>query len=959
MADAGRNALVIAPGTKGIVKIPAFSARENCEIETREVFLASEGPGRVVEKTSARGIAEVVQRSRFTGADPVKLRENLKEYIKNTYRAEALGEVKLSNPLELEKPFLLQLEAVKASGAFTSEKDARVVLNPWPLVTALSQYLQPGDQDPSASRPNAETKPEPKPRRTSLELPHPWSGEMNWILHVPDGYHMEALPQPQTRSFGPATLHMDWRRGEGGTVEAQFRFHCERLLWTPREVDEARAALKAFGEEPSPVIVFQNMGEAHLEAGRLKEAMTEFRGVAERQPQAAAPLVRLAQTQFSAGLVEASRKTLLKAISLDPSAEHPHRQLGWALQHDAMGRRFLDGWDRAGAAAELKKAMELAPGLRMARLDLAILLGHNTWGDWWVSRDMDAVIQLYRDQLARGKDERAQEQLTIALARTGKFPEARASAQLIEAAADRNGWTIALDACLKGADVAIQEAKRSLQDPEVRRKGMQEASGLLMALRRYPEAGAIARECVAGPEAATYQARARLAPRLKPFESVPIDPKTPVGGLLALARATAEPGFDREKAMALLSPAQRPEKCDEATVLKVMAGLHHFRTSSREWRLQKLDEVHSTVDYGIDGTERTGFHIKVPRPNPFPGDVYLSCHEGLCRVVSWGYQPARLGKEALWEAEHGNLDAARAWLDRAMEQVILPTAQDPLSGHPVGHAWSRGRMGSLEEIRLAAALLVLDREPNGPATKIAMAALPSATAPGLRGALLRVLAQHRIQDRKAADRYTAELLSLFPDKPRGPLARARMLVEDKRFEEALLVVRAARKAMPAEESLLIEETRLLSCLGRLGESRALLLQAVREGKETTGILNNLAWNDLCLGQVTEQTEEWAERAAQLSKNGGHFHTLACVQAELGRYTQARASLLESVPAEGPIDSTTWFGLGLIARSLGDLESARAYFGRVDTPENKEDATDPETCKALARKYLLAMGKVQP
>jgi len=959
MADAGRNALVIAPGTKGIVKIPGFSASENCDIETREVFLANDGPGRVVEKTHSRGIAEVAQRSRFTGADAARLRENLKEYVKNTYRAEVLGDVTLSNPLELEKPFLLQLEAVKASSAYTSAKDARVVLNPWPLVTALNQYLQPGEQDPRAPRPNAETKPEVKPRRTSLELPHPWSGEMNWILHVPDGYQMEALPPSQARTFGPATLHTDWRQGEGGTVEARFRFQCDRLLWTAREVDEARAALKAFGEESSPVIVFQNMGEAHLEAGRLKEALLEFRGMAERQPRAAAPLVRLAQTQFAAGLVEASRKTLLNAISLDPGAELPHRQLGWASQHDAMGRRFLGGWDRAGAASELKKSMELAPELRMARLDLAILLGHDERGDWWASRDMDAVIQLYRDQLARGKDERAQEQLTTALARTGKFSEARASAQLIEAAADRHGWTIALDACLKGAEVAIQEAKRSLQDPEIRRKGMQEASGLLMTLRRYPEAAAISREGISGSEAATYQARARLASRLKPFESVPVDPKTPVGAVLALARATAEPGFDRGKAIALLSPAQRPDGRDEATLMKVMAGLHHFRTSSRDWRLQKLDEAHSAVEYGIDGTERTGFHIKVPRPNPFPADVYVSCQEGVCRVVSWGYHSAKLGKEALWEAEHGNLEAARAWLDRAMDQILLPTAQDPLSGHPAGHAWSRGRMGNLGEIRLAAALLILDREPSEPARTIAEAALPSATDPALRGALLRALSRHRIQDRKAADRYTTELLSLFPDKPRGPLFRAMTLGEDKRFEEALLVIRTARKSMPSEESLLMEETRLLSLMGRLEESRALLLQAVREGKDSPGMLNSLAWNDLCRGQVTEETADWAERAAQLSKSGAHFHTLACAQAELGRYTPARASLLESVPAEGPIDPATWFGLGLIAKSLGDLESARAYFGRVDTGENTEDAADPTTCKAMARKYLSALGTVHP
>ncbi|WP_243302629.1 hypothetical protein [Geothrix oryzisoli] len=884
------------------------------------------------------------------------MRENLKEYVKTTYRAEALGELTISDTLELGSPFQLRLEAKQAANAYTSAKDARVAMNPWSLMTALNQYLKPGEQDPRDSHAEEGAKADPRSRRTQLQLPHPWSGELNWILHAPDGYAIEVLPEPRTWTFGPAALRAIWRRGKNGTVEVNFRFECDQLRWTPREVDEARAALKTFGEESIPVLVFQNLGEAHLEAGRLKEAMAEFRKLSTRQPQAPAPLVRLAQAQLSAGLAEASRMTLLKAISLDPNAEHPHRQLGWTLQHDAMGRRFKGDWDRAGGAAELRKSMELAPDLRMARLDLAILLGHDEHGDWWASRDMDTVIQLYRDQLVRGKDERAQEHLTIALARKGKLPEARVSAQLLETVVDRNGWTITLDACLKGPDFALQEAKRSIQDPEARRKALQEASDLLMSLRRYPEAGVVSRECIVGTEAAKYQARAGLAPRMKLYESLPVDLKTPVGAVLALARATAEQGFDPDKALALLSPAQRPDTRDEATLLKVMAGFHYFRTNSRNWRLQKLDEIHSAVEFGIEGTERTGYRIKVPRPNPIPGTVFVSSQDGTCRVVGWGVQPARLGKEALWEAERGNLEAARAWLDRAMDLVILPTVQDPLSGHPVGHVWTRGSAGDLGKIRLAAALLILDEEEHGPARKIAEEALGKTSDPALRGALLRVLPLRRIADRNAADHYTSELLNLFPDKPRAGLFRTMILKEDKRFDEALTVIRAARKLHSTDESLFLDEANTLSRMGRLGEARDLLLQAVREGKDSAPVLNNLAWYEFCLGQVTEQTAGWADRAVQLGKNKTHYHTLACIQAGLGRYALAREALLESIPEEGAIGPATWFALGLIAQSMDELDSARIYFGRVDTPENEEDPANPLTCKAMARKHLAALGK---
>jgi Flp pilus assembly protein TadD len=290
-----------------------------------------------------------------------------------------------------------------------------------------------------------------------------------------------------------------------------------------------------------------------------------------------------------------------------------------------------------------------------------------------------------------------------------------------------------------------------------------------------------------------------------------------------------------------------------------------------------------------------------------------------------------------------------------MDQVVQPIIQDPLSGHPVGHAWAKGRTGDLREIRLAAALLILDKEPEEAAIRIVEASLASTTNPSLRGALLRSLLRHPVTNRQLADRYSIEVLTLFPDKVRAATFRVMTLREDKRFEEALAVLRAARKANPTGEPLLITEANLLSRMGRMDEAREFILQSVREGKESASILNTLAWMDVCLGQVTEQTAGWADRAVQLDKNKSILHTQACVQAELGQYTLARETLLQSMPEEGPIQPVTWFALGLIAQSLDEMESARIYYNRVDTGENREDPDDPITCKAVARKRLKAIG----
>ncbi|WP_243287984.1 transglutaminase domain-containing protein [Geothrix terrae] len=951
--DAGRNVLIIAPDTKGITRVPAFAAQENCEAQTREIFLASDGPGRVVETTTTRGVAEVSQRIQFTGAEPERVKAGLKDYVKNNYRAEVVGDFSFTPPLDLEQPFRMRLEALKVGYAFTSTKDARAVLNPWPLVSALNEYLKPGELDPREKMATGEKTADSRPRRTHLQLARPWSGEFTWTIHPPDGYTLEALPANRICPFGPAKLQMAWRWGRDGDVEAVFRFDCDQLRWTPKEVDEARAALKAFGEEPIPVVVFQNRGEAHLEAGRLREAMAEFRRLSARHPELPAPLVRLAQAQYAAGLMEASRNTLIKAITLDPTAENPHRQLGWNLEHDDLGRRFKGNWDRGGAVAELRKSMELAPDLRMARLDLAILLGHDQAGDWWASQDIDAAIQLYRDQLARGADARAQEQLTTALARTGKFAEARASTQRLEEAKERLSWTVALDACLGEVSAAIQEARRSIQDPEVRRKAFQDASDLLMDLRRYSEAGLIAQECGTGSDGAKYRSRAELAAKLQFNERFPEETRTPFGAVQALARATSRPDFDPDKTLLLLSPPQRPMGKDRATLLTALDGFHYLRTGGMDWRRQKLDQFFSDPKFAIEGTDETGYCIKAPRPNIIPSPVFVSRKDGGFRVVSWGTQPSRLGKEALWEADHGHLEAARAWLDRAMDQVVQPTVQDPLIGHPVGFVWAQGRKGGLEEIRLAASVLIILGESHEAAWKIVESAADKATEPNLRSALLRALALNPPPGSSVADPLTAKLLALCPGNPRAVNLRSYILRRAGRFEEALAIVRASRKERPNDLTLAQEESRLLSWSGHWDEANQVLEQAIKAGGESASVLNTLAWNDVCRGRVTRQSAEWAERAVQLAKNAYNNHTLACVYAELGRYSEARAALLESVPAEGPITHPTWLAMGLIAQSLGDLDSARVYYARVDVPENPEEPT-PESTKVLVRKRLASM-----
>ncbi|HVY61364.1 MAG TPA: DUF3857 and transglutaminase domain-containing protein, partial [Planctomycetota bacterium] len=92
LMDAGRHALVAAKGTTALSRTPEPDAAANAVVETREVFLAEDGPARVVETTEPRGLVEAGYRAQFDG-DPAAIRASLERYGKEAYDAKTVTAV--------------------------------------------------------------------------------------------------------------------------------------------------------------------------------------------------------------------------------------------------------------------------------------------------------------------------------------------------------------------------------------------------------------------------------------------------------------------------------------------------------------------------------------------------------------------------------------------------------------------------------------------------------------------------------------------------------------------------------------------------------------------------------------------------------------------------------------------------------------------------------------------------
>ncbi len=109
-----------------------------------------------------------------------------------------------------------------------------------------------------------------------------------------------------------------------------------------------RREARALGARDPAAVLFDQVGEAHLEAGRLREAATEFRRLAALHPTEAEHHLQMVGVLLEAGLGEAAREEARRAVELEPANGCARGRAG-ALRGGRAGARPAHPGRGAGA----------------------------------------------------------------------------------------------------------------------------------------------------------------------------------------------------------------------------------------------------------------------------------------------------------------------------------------------------------------------------------------------------------------------------------------------------------------------------------------------------------------------------------------------------------------------------------------------------------------------------------
>lgn len=948
--DQGRLALIASPKSGGLVRTPEATAADNREVVTRELVLADLGPARAVETNESRGEGERAVRAFYATQDEETLRESLLAYLRSSFQTDKLEKFDHSDPADLASPFHWRLEAAETQWGQTDRESAVVSVFPGAALSSLPDEISEGEEDA-----------EPKPRQSEYLLAQPILLEVHHRAVPPAGFRPKPLPQGRVRRFGPATLSEDYTAAADGTVAATLRFEIDKRRLTAEEFNALREGVREVNGEGAVLLEFEQVGEAHLAAGRVREALDELRRLADLSPQKALPRTRLARALLAGGMGEEAREEARRAIALEPSFAIAHRDLAWILQHDEVGRRFGEGFDRAGALAAYRKAKELDPEDMIARADLAILLAHDEKGRRYAKgSDLAAAIDEYRE-LRTALDERSMDaNLLFALFQARRFAEMKELLAELEPG-EHSILRLVAAAVTEGSEAAIREAERRFPDVEERRNGLLEASQLLVQVRRYEDAAAlVAQAARQAPNAAEILSRVEMLRKLRRHEELTFSLDKPADVAKQWLLAMASEPLDRAKIEALFSRDFVQELgSDEARRLfegdaEARRGADQGEISS-DVILDLLSTLHQTT---VTGDDAVGYRVALT--TQFDGDrdeVFLVREDGVFKIAGLDDPVESLGLEALRRLQRDDLRGARQWLDWAREEVRNVGGDDPLASSPFAALWTQGTEATADEARCAAASLLVSGDKSEKAVPLLLSCRDSAPDGARRTALDLALAlAYRSLDRHADLAEEARrLAAAFPRSQRAYLLREGALASLARWDE-LRRLAEERLAVTADDPLpWLSLYGIANRRGDLEESERVLRRIVDNGKAGPFVFNNLAWLALVRGRVDDQAIEHGQRAAALGKyeDPDHLHTLAALYAEQGRTAEAYQLILQvlaarSTPRPEPHD---WFVFGLLAEHYGLPEAARRYYARVTPPGPGE--TESTSTYRLAQQRLAA------
>jgi tetratricopeptide (TPR) repeat protein len=944
LTDQGRLALVARAGTTKLLKTPVAPSTANLTREERDLTLSEDGKLVLKEHTTYWGAGAAHMRANLASAARKDIDKHLNTYANEQYKSKKVISTAFSEPTDLGQPFTLTVTVEGAELGQVGGEQAQIQLQLAQIFHDLPEDLRSAEAAAKHLPPELKDR----PRTSDFEYARPFSYELVYRITPAHGFTVQALPPAEKHSFGVASLQFSCSANKKGVVEARFRFDSGKNRLSPKELAQFQETFAAFAKTSVPLVRFSLAAENHLTAGDLKAALAAFRALDDEHPNTAHHSTQLARAYLLAGLGEAARREAKRATALDPKSVEAWRMLGTVLEHDLLGRPMKPGFDRTGAEAAFRKAVEVDDQDTTSLRELALMAeyddeGNHTWPRHRL-RDIKASHERYQ-KINKSSEQDINYLMTLFY--LGQYRDVIDKARTAPKVPAAVGLALASTALLKSPTEAIRESSALVPEAADRAEALRSAGGELLGLRRYPESLALLTEAARthkqAPVLRLFIEGLRKTKRRETLSFDERDPRQVVSAFLA--SLMGEGDIKRYFADNEL-PAG-----GESAEFKRVARKAISKGTREQIPFSVLVDLAVSMERIQEGDPRWGVWVRTPGTDT---GFFLVPRDGRFRLLfnDPDIVPA-LGREAIRRLDKHDLDGARYLLGKIDERPTpATTLDDPLAAPPFTVLWRYGNRQDEQALRLMA---LVAQKGAPPASEL----LPLVEA-GMRGGpdvvrdaceLLRarlLWGQNRRPEAKAA---MARLAERIPTSRTAQLGLAGQFTAEKEWDKATALVQKVLTAKPDDEEALRALRRIWVLQNQLAKVIDLYARTVAHRNKPDQAHNEMAWIALFLPTLDGRALEHARQAVSLSarRNGAYLHTLATVLAELGHPEEARQTLLELFDLDGIEEprSIDWYIIGRIAEDYGELRTAVSAYKKAAQPKDPE----PLSTGTLAERRL--------
>ncbi|MGA8406275.1 MAG: DUF3857 domain-containing protein [Candidatus Acidiferrales bacterium] len=963
--DQGRLALVTKAGTAALVRTSVISARDNIQVEERDIYLADNGPAKIVETSKPHGEFEPRYRRNYANLQDKKVRDDLTSYFKSQYLADKLDRLDRSDPKDFSKPFELVLESDHAKRGQTDLTSSVAAIRFESIFSMLPSSLQqreePKSDDASSS---ADAK---KKRTADYQLGEAFVTEWRYKIVPPAGFQPKPLPKNSALTFGPATLTQDFSADPDGVVHAVIRFEVAKRDFSIAEATELRNKVAEIRASEPLLIYFEPAAQALLNQDRAAEAFHLYRDAISARPKDAIPHLRMSLALLSQGLGDAARSEARLAVQLDPKSALAQKTLADVLQYDLVGRKLRPGSDLVGAQAAYRAAQKLDPQDKMIPADLAILMEYNSDGArYGRGADLKGAIAEYRTLTPEDLESVGlKNNLAFALFYAGEFSDAKKAAEPLNP--QPKALLVASEAALDGSQPALDEARKlSGSDQEFKQTALT-AGDMLMNVRKYPQAADLMDAGASGDNAAQTAARASMLRKARLHETITYanDP----GGFVMnyfFVSLSSDPtietvrGFLSRNALVVFNNDDPDEIKDNLNQGK---KFRHSLARSGASPDVVLDLLSQLIEPKVEGNDATGYRVSLQIPGGKNETLFVVKEDGKYKILDTSEKPNSIGLEILDRVASGDLTGARVLLDWEREDQHIAGGDDPLAGAAFPRIWTKGQEATAEQMKIAGAAILVQTKPTakqGVAILEPLLASAPNDAAKLNIQLALASGYENLEAFDKLDAVTSDVAKQYPESRLLFLDRSQALRNLRRFDEADALANDRLKRLPDDVDAYVALSFLEQARDDYPAAIAFEQKIQASGKADGSTLNAIAWISLFTAKVTDADVQTAIRSSQMSPNSWYIlHTLGCLYAEVGKTREAHDVFLQAMDLDSLDEPNLqfWYGFGRIAEQFGERDLAVTDYNKVTAP--KESADIPGSTYLLAQRRLKVLATAAP